>query len=150
MARKALGEKAPPEAIAQWKHEPRLRPAARLEPAERPPTRMLADHFRRMLTFDFGRSDADDTPIAQRLREGVGPSLVAHGAARSCSGCRSRSRSALLVAFFRETYIDRTGVVLCVLVMSVSIAALHHRRAVSCSARCCAGSRSPASTRRRR
>ena len=31
------------------------------------------------------------------------------------------SRSALFVAFFRETYIDRMGVVLCVLAMSISM-----------------------------
>jgi peptide/nickel transport system permease protein len=119
VARRALGEKAPPEAIAQWKHnhgydKPRFwNPGA-------PGDTMIADHFRRMLTFDFGRSDADDVPIAKRLREGLWPSLsltlplflielpLAIGLA-------------LLVAFLRETYVDRLGVALCVLAMSVSV-----------------------------
>jgi len=74
IAKRALGEKAPPEAVAQWiaNHgydKPRLwNPAA-------PADTMLVEHFRRMLSFDFGRSDADDVPIAQRLREGAGASL---------------------------------------------------------------------------
>ena len=42
---------------------------------------MLVEHLRRMLTFDFGRSDADDTPISDRLRSGVGPEPGAHRAA---------------------------------------------------------------------
>ena len=33
------------------------------------------DHYERMLSFQFGRSDADDTPIWTRIREGAGPSL---------------------------------------------------------------------------
>ena len=38
---------------------------------------LLADHYRRMLTFDFGRSDADDAPIARRgCAKGAGPSLA--------------------------------------------------------------------------
>jgi peptide/nickel transport system permease protein len=73
-----------------------------------------------MLTFDFGRSDADDVPITRRLREGLWPSLsltlplfllelpLAIGIA-------------LLVAFLRETYVDRLGVTLCVLGMSISV-----------------------------
>jgi len=73
-----------------------------------------------MLTFDFGRSDADDSPILERIRLGMGPSLsltlpiftfgVLFGVGLS-----------LFVAYFRETYIDRMGVVLCVLGMSLSI-----------------------------
>ena len=47
----------------------------------------LAEHLRRMLFFDFGRSDADDVPIAHRLRAGIGPTLCRHGAAASGSGC---------------------------------------------------------------
>jgi len=81
---------------------------------------MLADHFRRMLTFDFGKSDADDTPISQRLREGAGPSLLLSVPLFLLSLPLAIGLG-LLVAFFRETYIDRVGVVLCVLAMSVSI-----------------------------
>jgi peptide/nickel transport system permease protein len=119
IARKALGEKAPPEAIAQWMtnhgyDRPRFwNPAA-------PADTMLVDHFRRMLTFDFGRSDADDVPIARRLREGVGPSLSLT-LPLFLLGVPLGVGLALVVAFFRETYIDRAGVILCVLAMSVSL-----------------------------
>jgi peptide/nickel transport system permease protein len=119
VARRALGEKAPPEAIEQWKRNHGYDKPRFWNP-EAPGETMIADHFRRMLTFDFGRSDADDVPIAKRLREGVWPSLsltlplfflelpLAIGLA-------------LLVAFLRETYVDRLGVTLCVLAMSVSV-----------------------------
>jgi peptide/nickel transport system permease protein len=119
IARRALGEKAPPEAVAQWiaNHgydRPRLwNPAA-------PTDTMLFEHFRRMLTFDFGRSDADDVPIAQRLREGVGASLSLT-VPLFLLGIPLALGASLLVAFFRETYIDRAGVVLAVVAMSVSI-----------------------------
>ena len=66
IARKALGDRVPPAAIEQWKinhgYDKPLWPWQDLR------ENLLFDHFRRMLTFDFGRSDADDVPIAQRVR----------------------------------------------------------------------------------
>jgi peptide/nickel transport system permease protein len=73
-----------------------------------------------MLTFDFGRSDADDTPIAARLNEGIGPSLSLT-VPLFVAGLVLGIGLSLFVAFFRETYIDRAGVFLCVLGMSVSM-----------------------------
>jgi peptide/nickel transport system permease protein len=119
IARKAVGEKAPPAAIAQWiaNHgydKPRFwNPAA-------PTDTLLYEHFRRALTFDFGRSDADDVPIARRLRDGVGPSL-ALGAPMFVIELLVAIGLSLLVALFRDTWIDRTGTVLAVLSMSLSI-----------------------------
>ena len=118
IARKAIGEKAPPEALAQWiVNHGYDRP--RVWNPEAPTETLLVDHFRRMLTFDFGRSDADDTPIIERLREGVGPSL-ALTLPLFVLDVTLAVGIALLVAFFRDTPIDRVGVVLCVLAMSVS------------------------------
>ena len=119
MARRAVGEKAPPEVLQRWiaNHgydRPRI-----WNPAD-PRDTLLADHFRRMLSFDFGRSDADDTPIADRLRRGVLPSLCVT-VPLFAAGIVIGVGLSLFVAYFRETYIDRTGVVLCVLGMSVSI-----------------------------
>jgi len=111
IARRALGEKAPPEAITQWITN---------HGYDRPWPAMLAEHYRRMLTFDFGRSDADDVPIAKRLREGIGPSL-ALTIPLFLLAVPTALLLSLLVAFFRETYIDRAGVVVCVLAMSVSM-----------------------------
>ena len=119
VARKALGERVPPAVIEQWKvnhgYDKPLLPA----PGNWT-NNMLFEHYRRMLTFDFGRSDADDTPISERLRKGIGPSLSLTAPLFGLS-LLSALPLALLVAFFRETYIDRMGVVLCVLAMSVSI-----------------------------
>ena len=81
IARKAVGERARPEVYVQWKKNHGydkpllLNQGERLFSAKRYIDTLLFDHYRRMLTFDFGRSDADDTPIAARLRQGMGPSL---------------------------------------------------------------------------
>ncbi len=118
VARKALGDRVSPEVIEQWKvNHGYDKP---LWPWQSWSDNMLFDHYRRMLTFDFGRSDADDTPIVERLRQGAGPSLALTVPLFVMSLFAAIPLS-LLVAFFRETYIDRTGVVLCVLAMSVSI-----------------------------
>ncbi len=118
VARKALGERAPQQAVEQWiKNHGYDRP--RLWNPDQPSETMLVDHFRRMLSFDFGASDADDVPISKRLREGIGPSLSLT-LPLFVLGLLLGIPLALLVAFFRDTYIDRTGVVICVLLMSVS------------------------------
>jgi peptide/nickel transport system permease protein len=119
VARRALGEKASPEVIAQWLANHGYDRPAFWNPAH-PLDTMLADHYRRMLSFDFGRSDADDVPIAKRLRRGVGPSLSVT-VPLFLLGLPLALALALGVAFFRDTYIDRVGVVACVLAMSISM-----------------------------
>jgi peptide/nickel transport system permease protein len=119
VARRALGEKAPPAAVQQWLVNHGYQKPAVWNPAHPLDTR-LAEHLRRMLTFDFGTSDADDAPIADRLRAGIGPTLSVTVPLLALSIPLALSL-ALLVAFFRDTYIDRAGVVLAVLAMSVSV-----------------------------
>ena len=117
IARKALGDKAPPEAVAIWlENHGYDRP---LWPWQDFQENLLFDHYRRMLTFDFGLSDADDSPIVDRIKAGAGPSLSLTVPLLVLSLLAAIPLS-LLVAFFRETYIDRMGVFLCVLAMSVS------------------------------
>lgn len=111
MARKAVGEKAPVEALEQWVTN---------HGYDRPKSEQLVDHFRRMLTFDFGRSDLDDSSIMDRIRKGAGPSLTLT-MPLFFGGLLLSVVLSLFVAYFRETYIDRSGVALCVLSMSVSI-----------------------------
>jgi peptide/nickel transport system permease protein len=119
IARRALGEKAPPDAVAVWiANHGYDKP--RLWNPESPGDTMLAEHLRRMLTFDFGRSDADDVPIAERLRGGVRASLSLT-VPLFLLGVPLALAASLLVAFFRDTYIDRLGVVVAVVAMSVSI-----------------------------
>jgi peptide/nickel transport system permease protein len=119
IARKAVGEKAPPEVLEQWKANHGYDKPLVWNP-ESPADTMLVEHFRRMLLFDFGRSDADDTPIADRLREGIGPSMSLSVPLFGIGLVLGIGLS-LFVAFFRETYIDRMGIFLCVLGMSVSM-----------------------------
>ena len=74
VARRALGEKALPAVIEQWKANHGYdRP---LWPWQSWDENLLFDHFRRMLVFDFGRSDADDVPRSERNTAGIGPSLA--------------------------------------------------------------------------
>ena len=111
MARQAMGEKAPPAVLEQW---------VKNHGYDRPWHVQLREHFRSALTFDFGRSDADGSPIADRIREGMGPSLSLT-VPLFVLGLLTSMALSLFVAYFRDTYIDRTGVVLCVLGMSVSV-----------------------------
>jgi peptide/nickel transport system permease protein len=111
IARRAVGEKAPPEVLARWVTE---------HGYDRPWPVQLRDHYWKMLTFDFGRSDRDGAPIAKRLREGAGPSLSFTMPAFVLSLLLGVGIS-LFVAYFRGTAIDRLGVVIAVLMMSVSV-----------------------------
>jgi peptide/nickel transport system permease protein len=125
IARKAVGERARPEVYAQWKKNHGYDKPLFLNrdfagsDLHRYTDTLLAEHFRRMLTFDFGRSDADDSEISRRLREGAGPSLSLT-VPLFVLGLVAGIGLALFVAFFRETYIDRAALVLCMLTMSVA------------------------------
>jgi peptide/nickel transport system permease protein len=125
IARKAVGERARPEVYAQWKKNHGYDKPLFLNTAfagsepRRYTDTLLAEHFRRMLTFDFGRSDADDSLISRRLSEGAGPSLAVT-VPLFVLGLAAGIALALFVAFFRETYIDRAALVLCMLTMSVA------------------------------
>ncbi len=118
VARQALGEKALPEVIEQWKANHGYDKP--LWPWQDPRENLLFEHFRRMLSFDFGRSDADDVLITERIRAGIRPSL-ALTVPLFAMGLVLGIVLSLFVAFFRESYIDRMGVLLCVFAMSVSI-----------------------------
>lgn len=119
IARRAIGDKAMPAVIEQWKvnhgYDKPLWPAP-----GRWADNLLVEHYRRMLTFDFGRSDADGTPILDRILEGAGPSLSLT-VPMFLIGLVLGIGLSLFVAFFRETYIDKAGVFLAVLGMSVSV-----------------------------
>jgi peptide/nickel transport system permease protein len=125
IARKAVGERARPEVYVQWKKNHGydrpmfLNGEHGVADAKRYTDTLFFEHFRRMLTFDFGRSDADDTPIGKRLREGVGPSLSLT-LPLFVLGLAIGILAALFVALFRETYIDAAVLVLCTLTMSIS------------------------------
>lgn len=119
IARRALGDKVTYDVIEQWK-ESHGYDKPKWPSVDQPIDNMLVDHFSRMLTFDFGRSDADNTPISTRLLAGIGPSLSLSVPMFFVSLIVSIV-IALFVAFFRGTYIDAAGVFICVLAMSIPI-----------------------------
>ncbi len=125
MARLAVGEKASPEVYEQWKKghgydRPRVyNPEHSWASSQRYTDTLLWDHFSRMLSFDFGNSDADNEPIRKRIVEGAKPSLVLT-LPLFFLGLLVGITLSLFVAFFRDTYIDRMGVVLCVAAMSIA------------------------------
>ena len=99
IARKAVGERARPEVYAQWKknhgYDKPLFLNTQASGASRYTDTLLFEHYRRMLTFDFGRSDADDSPISRRLREGAGPEPQPDGAAVRARPRAERGRGAV-------------------------------------------------------
>jgi peptide/nickel transport system permease protein len=125
IARKAVGERARPEVYVQWKKNHGYDKPLFLNREHgtfdglRYTDTLLFEHYRRMLTFDFGRSDAGDEPIAKRLREGAGPSLSLT-VPLFVLGLMFGVGVALFAAFFRETYIDRAVLVACMLTMSIA------------------------------
>jgi peptide/nickel transport system permease protein len=119
IARRAIGDKAMPHVIEQWKKnhgydKPRLPGAGHMT------DNLLVEHYRRMLTFDFGVSDSDSAPIVQRIKQGAVPSLCLT-VPEFVLGLVLGLFMALVVSLFRDTYIDKATTLLCVVLMSVPI-----------------------------
>lgn len=124
MALRTLGDKATSEQVDTWIHDhgyhlPMFWDSSAEGIAVITETR-LYQHYRRMLTFDFGRSDLDDIQIITKLKKGMLPSLALALPSFFLSVVLSIGFS-LFLSFFHETYIDKTGVILCVLGMSTVI-----------------------------
>ena len=123
MARLHLGVKrVTPEAIEKWKTErgydkPLLYNATASD-AGRLTDTIFFEKSLRLFAFDFGRSD-DDRDIGRDIRQRMWPSL-AIAIPVLLVGLLIEITFALLMAFFRGTYVDVSGVVLCVILMSVS------------------------------
>ncbi len=123
MARLHLGVKrVTPQAIENWKAErgydkPLLYNAAASASARLTDT-VFFEKSVRLFAFDFGRSD-DDRDIGRDIRERMLPSL-AIAIPVLLVGVFIEITFAMLMAFFRGSYVDVSGVVLCVILMSVS------------------------------
>ncbi|TAH52933.1 MAG: ABC transporter permease [Betaproteobacteria bacterium] len=123
MARMQIGVKrATPEAIERWKVErgydkPMFFNSAASGTARVTDT-IFFDKSLRMFAFDFGRAD-DGRDIAQEIRDRMGPSL-AIALPTFVLGLLAAISFALLLVFFRATYLDFWGVVACVAMMSIS------------------------------
>jgi peptide/nickel transport system permease protein len=124
MARMQLGQKrVTEEAVRKWKEERGYdRPLFVNSAAEG--TGKLTDTIFftksvKMFAFDFGRAEADGRDIGHEIRSRMWPSF-AIALPVFLVGMLTYITVALLMAFFRGSYIDFVGVVLCVVAMSVS------------------------------
>lgn len=123
MARIHLGVKhVTPEAIAKWKHErgydkPLLWNGTALG-VDKVTETIFFDKSVGMFAFRFGRSD-EGRDISRDIGTRMWPSL-AIALPVFLVGLAVNITFAMLMAFFRATYIDFSGVVLCVAMMSIS------------------------------
>ncbi|MCC6444956.1 MAG: ABC transporter permease [Armatimonadetes bacterium] len=76
-------------------------------------------HMAELFLFRFGKSDVNGEPIWGKLRAGVGPSSLVAALVFFASLVITISL-ALVVAYFRGTYLDAWSTFLCVLAMSVT------------------------------
>jgi peptide/nickel transport system permease protein len=123
MARMQLGVKrVTPEAIEKWKAErgydrPLLWNAQAAGVAAATETIFFQKSVK-MFAFDFGRAD-DGRDIAREIRSRMEPSLAV-AIPVFALGLFAAVSFALLLVYFRASYLDFWGVVLCVAMMSVS------------------------------
>jgi len=123
MARLQLGVKhVTPEAIERWKtehgYDKPLLLNARAEGAAQFTDTIFFRHSAAMFAFEFGKGD-DGRDIGNEIKTRMGPSL-AIALPVFVIGLMVNITFALLMVFFRSTYLDLWGVVLCVVLMSIS------------------------------
>jgi len=123
MARMQLGVKrVTPEAIDKWKADrgydkPLFWNAGVAGSAKATETIFFTKSVA-MFALDFGRAD-DGRDIAREIRMRMGPSLAV-AVPVFVLGLFAAISFALLLVYFRATYLDFAGVVLCVAMMSIS------------------------------
>jgi peptide/nickel transport system permease protein len=124
MARMHLGlKRVTPEAIAKWKQERGYDKPVAFNGAvpgisEKFTQTIFFEKSLRMFVFDFGAAD-DGRNIAREIQTRMMPSL-ALALPVFIVGLLVHITFALVFAFFRATYIDFWGVVMCVAAMSIS------------------------------
>jgi len=110
IARRHLSAKNPtPEQITAWLRE---------HGYDRPIHEQALRHVGEVLLLRFGKSDQTSEDIWERIRAGAGPSFHVAGTV-FVSGVWAALVLAVLVAYFRGTYIDTWGTLVCVFGMSV-------------------------------
>jgi len=123
MARMHLGIKhVTPDAIVKWKAE-RAYDKPLLFNRQANGTQALTDTIFfhksiRLFAFDFGRSDSG-RDIGYDIRQRAGPSL-AIALPTLVVGLMVNITFAMIIAFFRGTYVDLSGVIIAVALMSIS------------------------------
>ncbi len=123
MARMQLGMKhVTPEAIERWKadhgYDKPLLYNSDADGAGKFTDTIFFDKSVSLFVFDFGTAD-DGRDIGYDIRQRMWPSLML-AIPVFLIGLLVNITFALLMAFFRATYVDYMGVVLCVILMSIS------------------------------
>ena len=123
MARMHLGMKnVTPEAITKWKHEHGYDKPLVFNPGETGVTAFTHTIFFeksvKLFVFDFGPAD-DGRDIGHDIRQRMFPSL-AIAIPTFIVGLLINITLSMLLAFFRATYIDLSGVIVGVMLMSIS------------------------------
>ncbi len=123
MARMHLGAKrVTPEAIEKWKaergYDQPLFWNASATGLDKATATIFFEKSAKMFVLDFGRAD-DGRDIAREISTRMGPSL-AIAVPVFALGLFAAVSFALLLVYFRATYLDFAGVVLCVAMMSIS------------------------------
>ena len=124
MARMQLGaRRVTPEAVEKWKAErgydfPLIWNSKEASLIDKAGKTIFTQKSAKLFLFEFGYSE-DKRDIASEIRERMWPSL-ALAVPVFLVGLAVCITFALLMAFFRATYLDFWGVVLCVVMMSVS------------------------------
>lgn len=124
MARIHLGVKrVTPEAIESWKADHNYNKPLLFNQKENGTDKItntiFFQHTVRLFVLDFGRAD-DGRDIGKDIRKRMWPSL-AIALPTFIVGVLVNITFAMLLAFFRGTYVDVWGVILCVAIMSISI-----------------------------
>ncbi len=124
IARQILGEKAKKEVINAWIHQKGLdKPYFFNKDApgfHKFGDTLFVDHMWSLISFRFGNSYQDDKPITDKILARAGPSLSFTVPVFILGIFLSISFS-LIFAYFRATYVDKYGTLLCVLAMSIVI-----------------------------
>jgi len=123
VARMHLGSKrVTPEAIEKWKVEHGYDQPLLYNPdvkgLERVTRTIFFDKSVRLFVFDFGSSDSG-RDIGADISQRMWPSL-AIALPQFVIGLLAYTSFAMLLVFFRGTYLDLSGVILCVVIMSIS------------------------------
>ncbi|MBN1897241.1 MAG: ABC transporter permease [Spirochaetes bacterium] len=124
IATQILGEKAKKEVIDSWIHLKGLdKPYffnAKAHGFKKLTDTVFVHHMWSLLTFQFGNSFQDDKPITGKIIARAGPSLFIT-VPIFILGLFFSIFFSLVLAFFRSTYIDKYGTLLCVLSMAIVI-----------------------------
>ena len=124
MARMQLGQKHVTEqSIANWKHQRGYDLPLLWNDKAQGPEKVTATVFYQksvgLFMFRFGLSDSDNRNIGADIKERMWPSLAV-ALPTLLVGLTVNISFALMMVLFRNTYLEFSGIVLCVILMSVS------------------------------